>query len=444
MNNDNFNLDINKGQEPQILGYDANNNPIYGYTTPQVQATQPVMQQPTIQTVQQTQTQPQFNLNLETSKSPMQMQVGNMNNELDTIKNSMRQREIALRQHPEVHQIIQNLNIFDEKGIATYGSDSADVINRISDKLLFQVKGLKDKDTGIILKNLNSIMKEFDIDDIKKEPGLMAKLLKTNPMEKIFAKYNSIGERVENIGVKLMEHKSSISNDVTELGNLYEANKQYQMQLEKYIVAGDIVIEELSKAITEAGTIAQQTNSVEDVDRYNRLKLSNDIMKKKVLDLRGSEALAVESMTLIKQLCKNNVYLMIALDSTLMNSIPAFKMAICQAVYAKKSENISRDIDAVKATTEQFVVKTSKNIADTNVKLVKNIGKAFIEADVLEEVANNIIAGSKEVAKVQLELNTQREQSIKQLEDVKAKMILNRSNQNSIEGNRNDTIYLPS
>lgn len=461
--NDGMNLNLNKEgnnnlyleQNQPIVGYDAQGNPIYGYPIqPQGQPLgyntnggypaygQPQMQQqPTFNTAPQYEQQPLGDnpfvgaMTVNANVSQQNQALSNVNNQqnLEEVKEHINAHKLALRNSPEVLSLLSEIDISDGSSIANFGQKSSVEISKVSEELLSKVKSLDDVGVADILKDLNSIMKDFDIDKLNKEPSLLAKLFGGNPIDKIFAKYETMSEKVDKIALTLASYETVITQDVRGLQKLREANIIYYNELEKHIVAGEVACEKIKEAWEEAKRVAEQTNYAQDMETATRYKMAYDMMEKRTLDLKTAEAIALGANPVINQLTMGYFNLMTTLKGTLIVSLPAFKTALCEAVSARKTQNIKDNIDAVNNTVADLITKYSKKTAETNVELIKNTSQGVIPADKLQEYVNNILNGAKEVEKAQLEVSANRQNTSRQLDDIKAKLIASNISQNSIQ-----------
>ena len=92
-----------------------------------------------------------------------------------------------------------------------------------------------------MLKTLARIMDKFDIEEIKEKPGLFGKMFGNlrKQLEKILAKYHTMGEEVDKIYVQLKQYESEIKQSNRKLAEMFDANVNYYHDLVKYILAGE-------------------------------------------------------------------------------------------------------------------------------------------------------------------------------------------------------------
>ena len=108
-------------------------------------------------------------------------------------------------------------------------------------------------DTSEMLKTLAKIMDQFDIDEIRENPGLFGKLFGNmkKQLDKILAKYHTMGEEVDKIYVQLKGYESEIKQSNRKLNTMFEANVNYYHELVKYILAGEQACKEIEDYIAK-------------------------------------------------------------------------------------------------------------------------------------------------------------------------------------------------
>lgn len=432
----------NNVQTQQIIGYDGNGNPLYGSL--QIigydQNGNPIYGQVATQTYNNVINTNQNVINMEKPSQVMTMNtslnqsiIENADKNVEEVKEQINNHKLQLRNSPEVLNLLSEIDISEGNSIANFGQKASVEISKVSEELLSKVKSLDDVGVADILKDLNSVMKSFDIDKLNKEPGVLSKLFGGNSIDKIFSKYETMSQKVDKIAFKLASYETIITEDVKGLQKLREANLAYFNELERHIVAGEIACEKIKSAWEESKRVAEQTNYSQDLEMATRYKMAYDMMEKRTLDLKTAEAIALGANPVINQLTMGYFNLMTTLKGTLIVSLPAFKTALCEAVSARKTQNIKKNIQAVNDSVADLITKYSKQTAETNVELIKNTSQGIIPAEKLQEYVNNIINGAKAVERAQEEVRNSRSNSNKQLDDIKVKLISANINQNSIK-----------
>ena len=105
-------------------------------------------------------------------------------------------------------------------------------------------------ETSEMLKSLAKIMDQFDINEIKDNPGLFGKLRNSrNRLDKILAKYHTMGEEVDKIYVQLKGYESEIKQSNKKLDTMFKTNVDYYHELVKYILAGEQACKEIEATL---------------------------------------------------------------------------------------------------------------------------------------------------------------------------------------------------
>ena len=122
----------------------------------------------------------------------------------------------------EIDKLVSTINLNDSNTIVKFGAEAAEEISKASDQVLKSMTIDQVNDTGVMLKELASIMDKFDIMEIQDEkPGFFGNLKKK--LEKIIGKYETMGSEVARIYVQLKKYENEIGDANTKLDNMYVA-----------------------------------------------------------------------------------------------------------------------------------------------------------------------------------------------------------------------------
>ena len=85
------------------------------------------------------------------------------------------------------------------------------------------------KEVLAMLNTLAKIMDKFDIEEIKENPGLFGKLFGNlrKQLDKILAKYHTMGDEVDKIYVQLKQYEADIKQSNRKLEEMFQANVNY-------------------------------------------------------------------------------------------------------------------------------------------------------------------------------------------------------------------------
>lgn len=336
--------------------------------------------------------------------------------------------KMQLKEEQETQQLLSQINVVDTNSIISFGSASAQNVTKVSDSLLHSIKAVNQEQAGEVLVQLTKIMDKFDITEFEKtkEPGFIEKMFKKvkNSVDLMLQKYDTLGKEVDQIYMILKKYQNELEKDNKNLKLLQEANVQYYQQLERYIVAGEMAIEELDnehipayeKMILESDDPMAKTN-------LDKLKDCRDMLDSRIYDLRLAENVAIQSMPMIASMQRGNFDLARTIESAFIITLPIFRQCLIQAVQLKRKELMAKNIEALRETTNELIVRNAENTAKQGIMMANMAGRGAVDIDKLEESFTTIVNGIKE-AKMEQEKNAlTRSENTKRLEEFKFKAL---------------------
>ena len=113
---------------------------------------------------------------------------------------------------PEVDALASQIEVYNLESIVSFGAGAADEISKCSDVVLNSMNLSQLDDSSAMLNTLAKIMDKFDIEEIKENPGLFGKLFGNlrKQLDKILAKYHTMGDEVDKIYVQLKQYEAGI------------------------------------------------------------------------------------------------------------------------------------------------------------------------------------------------------------------------------------------
>ena len=126
----------------------------------------------------------------------------------------------------EVDALASQIEISNLETIVTFGSHAAEAISKASDVVLNSMNMSQLDGSSEMLVTLSKIMEKFDIDEIRENPTLFGKLFGglRKQLDKILAKYHTMGEEVDKIYVQLKQYEAEIKQSNRKLQQMFDAN----------------------------------------------------------------------------------------------------------------------------------------------------------------------------------------------------------------------------
>lgn len=319
----------------------------------------------------------------------------------------------------EIDKLVSTINANDPNSIITFGNQVAEEISKASDQVLNSTNMSQIDDSSELLNALKNIMDQFDAKELTEEKkGLFANLRRQ--LDKILAKYHTMGEDVDKIYVQLKQYESEIQQSNVKLETMYNANIDYYKQLLKYIMAGEQACRELDAYITDfrakvennpdAGTAAMDLQTLEQ---------TRGIMEQRVMDLKIAENVAMQTVPMLKAMEFSNINLIRKINSAFIITMPVFKQALAQAVMLKRQRIQADAMKALDDKTNELLLKNAQNTVDQTKITTMLANGSSIKVETLEKTWQTIVNGIDETRKLQEEARTKRAEDSKRLEKLK-------------------------
>lgn len=322
-----------------------------------------------------------------------------------------------LAKSPEVDALLNTIEINNMDTIVSFGAEAADEISKASDVVLNSVNMSQLDDSNELLNTLAKVMSKFDIEEIKEKPGLFGAFFNNlrKQLDKIMAKYNTMGNEVDKIYVQLKQYESEIKQANHRLDQMFEANVNYYHDLVKYILAGELGREQIRSYIKEREEALASTgdNSIQ----FELTNLNNALMilEQRTQDLRISENVAMQSIPMIKTMEFSNLNLVRKINSAFIITLPVFKQALAQAVMLKRQRLQAESMAALDAKTNEMLIKNAKNTVAQSKITAQLASGSSIKVETLETTWRTIMNGIEETKAIQENARKQREEDKKRL-----------------------------
>lgn len=327
----------------------------------------------------------------------------------------------------EIDKLVSTINANDPNSIITFGNQVAEEISKASDQVLNSMNMTQLDDSSELLNALKNIMDQFDVKELteEKKAGFFANLRKQ--LDKILAKYHTMGEEVDKIYVQLKRYESEISQSNVKLETMYNANIEYYKELLKYIMAGEQACKELDQYIEDFKVKVQNTpDSGTAAMDLQTLEQTRSIMEQRVMDLKIAENVAMQTVPMLKAMEFSNINLIRKINSAFIITMPVFKQALAQAVMLKRQRIQANAMKALDDKTNELLLKNAQNTVDQTKLTTQLAMGSSIKVETLEKTWETIVNGIDETRKLQEEARTKRAEDSKRLEklkeDYKAKM----------------------
>lgn len=334
--------------------------------------------------------------------------------------------QLRLRNMPEVQKLTDLININDSNSVVVFGAQPSTELSKISDQLLSSMKATSTAEASEMLTQLTKIMDKFDIKEIEDPEKSIRGFNKffgraKDAIQKLFDKYDNMGKEVDKIYVILNGYKNDImrSNDV--LSALEKANTQYYEELEKYIVAGEIGLEEIEAF---KNNMLQRTDLTEDQKMQNsqKIDLLKNMLSQRIYDLRVSENVAMQTAPMIQTMKYNNFNLMMSIQNAFITTLPIFKNCLISAIQLKQQAIQSKSISQLNDKTNELLLRNAQNNARQSVIIAQQANSSGVRIETLQQSFDTIKKGIEDTKAITLKMADDRTKNTQVLESMKSEM----------------------
>ena len=272
-----------------------------------------------------------------------------------------------------------------------------------------------------MLKSLAKIMDQFDINEIKDNPGLFGKLFGNfrKQLDKILAKYHTMGEEVDKIYVQLKGYESEIKQSNKKLDTMFKTNVDYYHELVKYILAGEQACKEIEAYIAQRQQDMENTGDQSIQFELTSLNQALMMLEQRTQDLRTAENVAMQSIPMIKTMEFSNYNLVRKINSAFIVTLPVFKQALAQAILLKRQKIQAESIAELDKKTNEMLLKNAQNTVDVSKMTAKMASGSSIQIETLEKTWATITNGIEETRRIQEDARKKREEDKVRLEAIK-------------------------
>lgn len=367
-------------------------------------------------------------MGLDFSKAQMQPQAAaQTGNEIEVVEQyditaDRQQMNTQLVNSPEVDALVSQIEVNNLETIVSFGAGAAEEISKCSDIILNSMNMSQLDDSSQMLNTLAKIMDKFDIDEIKENPGLFGKLFGNlrKQLDKILAKYHTMGDEVDQIYVQLKQYEAEIKQSNRKLEEMFQANVNYYHELVKYILAGEQGCGELEAYIAQRQADLEATGDHSINFEIEGLKQALMMLEQRTQDLRTAESVAMQSIPMIKTMEFSNMNLVRKINSAFIITLPVFKQALAQAIMLKRQRIQAEAMSALDEKTNEMLIKNANNTVEQSKMTAKLASGSSIKIETLEKTWRTIMNGIEETNQLQENAKRQRIEDQARLENIKS------------------------
>ena len=327
-----------------------------------------------------------------------------------------------LKQDPSVINIANSLALNNTEQILAFGQEPALEISRFSDTILNSMRGDSVQNSSKMIKELTKIMNKFDKKEFEKigeKRGIMGLFKKVeDALDKLLSKYQSMGKEIDVVNGELVKYKQELNAMNNSLEQQYEQNFLFYKSLEKYIVAGEMIIQHFENVILKEAEEQAKSQLPEHLQQLETYRMMHQMLQTRVYDLEMAKTVALTTAPQIRMIQKANFSLIAKIQSAFIITIPIFKQGLINAVALKRQAIMVGSLNELQKNTERILIQNSQDVSNQSAQTAQLAGSPSIQIETIEQVMSNIFRGMEETQRIEEENKKKRIEGTKRLEEL--------------------------
>lgn len=307
----------------------------------------------------------------------------------------------------QARELSEKIDVKDSQSVMSYGAIAQEKLNQFSQSMLNQVQS---SDIGPIGDSLNDLMYQLNQanpDELRAQENNIFKRMFSKAKQSIYeitAKYQKVGAKIDQIGIKLEHEKNGLLKDNQVMEQLYHKNKDYFDALNLYIAAGELKMEELqTKLIPEALKKAQETGDQMDAQIVTDHEQFLDRLEKRVYDLKLARQITIQQAPQIRLIQNTNQTLAEKIQASINTAIPLWKNQVVIALTLLRQKDAVTAQRQVSETTNDLLKKNSEMLKISTIETAKENERGLVDIETLQKTQDDLIETIEETLHIQQE-----------------------------------------
>lgn len=335
--------------------------------------------------------------------------------------------ELEIKNSGIIDKLTSQIDLNNTTSIIEFGKEPAQQMAQIADQVLSKYDSATIDDTSKLVNSLLEVMKKIDIGEIKSLQELSATAKKSffdrfkesaqEKLNRLVGKYKSIGSEMEQICNQLTVYEQQIKNSNNDIAKMYDAAKEEYKQLVATIMAAEQACVEIAEYRDAKQKEFKETGNPDLQFEIQNVSQALTLMELRTADLRGSEAVALQSIPTFKIQEVTNANLARKINSAFIITLPAFKSALVNSVIAKQQSIQAQGLAALDEATSVLVRKNADNAVNQLQMSQKLANTSAVKAEDIEYAWNTIIGGIQQYKEMEKQYSEIRKEEAKRIRD---------------------------
>lgn len=327
----------------------------------------------------------------------------------------------------KVEEIKNQIDIQDSNTILQYGMGTQTRISSTADNILGQVRAKDTRYVGEMLTDMVKKVKDLNVDSLSTDKSFFSKIPVLGSLfdeaKKFLTKYDKLSVQIEKLVGELDKARMNLLKDVTVLDSLFDENLENFRELNFYIYAGFLKLQELEeKVLPTLKAKAEESKDPMDAQKYNDFKQLVNRFEKKLHDLKLSKTVSLQTAPQLRIIQSNNQVLAEKIQSSVFNTIPLWKNQIIIAISLFRQHKALEIQKEIAATTDELLRRNAELLKESSIDIAKESEKGIVQIETLKKVNADLISTLEETIRIHDEGKAKREEAAKEMARIESEL----------------------
>jgi uncharacterized protein YaaN involved in tellurite resistance len=300
-----------------------------------------------------------------------------------------------------VNEIVTSINEDDPQNIIQFGIQAQTKISSFADTVISEYKN---KDTGYvgeIVKKLMIQVRNVNMDELSepKKKGFFSR--GKDKVQNFVANFEGVSSQIDSIVRDMEDARLTLMKDISMLDVLYDKNKTYIKELDMFIIAGGLKLQDLDQKVIP--TLKQEVMLTDDLFEAQSLQETIEFrnqFEKKLHDLKLTRQISIQALPQVRLISLTNQELVNSIQSSVINTIPLWKNAVVNAVTLTRQKKALEMQKSVNDMTNELLLQNSKILKENTISAAQEVQRGIVDIETVKQVNADLISTIESVQKI--------------------------------------------
>lgn len=293
---------------------------------------------------------------------------------------------------------IKNNILLNHEDIFAYSQEITNKLSEMSTRILDSIKENTIPDTESMFLELMNQLNQIDTMNSKK--NLFQKLFKKTNIDTLLTRYESVSVVVSEVKNKLIQTEYQLKKDIKISEKFLENNFEYIQELDKYIAAGIIKINEEENAIA-CKKLEIDNKDLLAVQELSMRESNLNTFKRKIHNLKLQRAISIQNISQLMLLKDGNTVLIEKIEDSINSVIPLWQSQIVISIQTMRQDNGAKLQQSVSNATNTLLRQNAKALKESTVAVATELEKDIVDIDTLKYSNEQLISTISNIKEIQ-------------------------------------------